>query len=95
MRLERGSPASLGDGDRASGFINAPTIDGPRTTPPRFKIQDLPPSDFDPVAMPIIARHWFGVSTKAQSKSGIRWETDKFRRTSVVVQSDPDKQAAA
>lgn len=67
MRFERGSPASLVDGDRASGFINAATIDGPRTTPPRFKIQDLPPPDFDPTAMPIIARHWFGISLEALS----------------------------
>ena len=23
---------------------------------------DQPPSDFDPVVMPILARHWFGVA---------------------------------
>ena len=67
--LERGSPASLVDGDRASGLINAAKIDCPRITPPRFKIQDLPPPDFDPTAMPILAVHWpsLPVNEKADS----------------------------
>lgn len=62
MRSEKRSPASLADGDRASGFINVAKIDYPRIIPPHFKIQDLPPPDFDPAAMPNLAAHWPGLS---------------------------------
>ncbi len=29
---------------------------------PLPKFPDQPPSDFDPVVMPILARHWFGLA---------------------------------
>ncbi len=60
------NPAPSVGGGRGSIFVNAGAPDDPKHTSARIPSQPQLPSGFDPMAMPIIAAHFFDVTTDDQ-----------------------------
>lgn len=67
MEAQRRNPAPLAGGSRASETVKVGTLDGPKNTPllDPSRPRSLPPG-FNPMACPILSRHWFGAV--------LRWE---------------------
>ena len=63
MEAQRRNPVPLAGGNRASEFVKARRLDGPKISllSDLSQVQSLPPG-LDPLAKPIIWRHWFGAS---------------------------------
>ncbi len=60
MTWKRRGPAG-GNGRASEELSKADGIAGSQDRPYRWLVQPSLPSGFDPVAMPILARHWFGI----------------------------------
>ncbi len=55
------NPAPVVAGGRALKPVLAERLDGSKDTRILDSVQRALPAGFDPVAMPMLARHWFGV----------------------------------
>lgn len=63
MEAQRKNPAPLAGGSRASETVEVGTLDGPKISPLHRSSQlQAFPAGFDPLACPIIWRHWYGAS---------------------------------
>jgi hypothetical protein len=63
------NPVPPASGNRDSDNVNVSTVDGPKITPAWHSSQPQSvPSGFDPLACPILLRHWFGVALRRKCR---------------------------